>query len=661
MSDLREFLDRGVAGAGEVDLVEGVWRTSRRRRRNRRLGAGSAVAAVVAGAVVVSQWGGAGPSPDDLAPAEHTLSTPTVSEPSPEPTAATDQLAANQRFLEAIRSSGIALDYEPMESPEWAVSGGRQALVGEVLGVRASGDGFVVSVGVRQTIPDAFGFEEVDVRVSSGTLHDLTQTDLDAVGGPVLVVLPIGRSDAPTPEVFNPHTDGFWLDVPDGIGNPHVSWADMTPAWPQVDSVAELAGVLTAALPVAEPMPGIECSASYQNPPFVNGTGLTPAALDAADRLFADAGNCDREALVARAASDGTEVAIGDGDLEDQLAIPDPTGAYIGLAGTLTREPTTSEDGRLHTFDSNGWRVVIDSSGRWVEFTSGHVTYPVLQVALAEAWDSAPRWDKGAAIWRSWATGSDPDQVRVEASQGPCCLAVDGDRFALVDINNQRLLYGEGSGDTETVDLPVALRGVLAAELVEDSLTLAGTRDGQVWTALYSVATGTPQLIATVAHPDSPSLQDQLTVDSFGRVWFHELVGEELGDWVRADDPRERRAHRPLPDGSLLEIVHDESSVQLLLRAHDGPVERAWVMDQHVVVEDVELVGADLLVVIADADKPRAVVRLTPDGGEVLGTAVRPVEPYVEPGGSWEWRSPTSLLLLRATEDGVEVLDLPAG
>ncbi|NLG20557.1 MAG: hypothetical protein GX555_03880 [Actinomycetales bacterium] len=363
MSDLREFLDRGADGATEVDLVEGVWRTSRRRRRNRRLGAGSAVAAVAAGAVVVSQWGGAGPSPEDLAPAVDTGVV--TSEPAP-----VDTLAANQRFLDGIRASGVQFDYELMESPGYAVGGGLQILVGEVEGVRANGHHFVVTVEVEQSIPDVQVAEHVDAFLEVETLHDLTQADLDAVGGQVLLVLPDQpRNVHLTPKVF-PAVDGFWLDVPDGIGNPYVDYSEMGSDWPPVDSVAELSGMLSETHSLAqagEQVQPIECSASWQNPPPLNSIGLTPAALDTANELVRLAAYCDEAGLIARALADGTEVAVGEGEVAEQLAIPDPNRAYVRLEGTLA-VPVDSEPG-LHAFELEGWRVVIASDGRWVEFT----------------------------------------------------------------------------------------------------------------------------------------------------------------------------------------------------------------------------------------------------------------------------------------------------
>lgn len=364
MSDLREFLDRGVAGASEVDLVEGVWRTARRRRRNRRFGAGSAVAAVAVGAVVVRLWGGAGSSLQDLDPASDTSTATSV------PTAVVDTLSANQRFLDGIRASGLAFDYEPMESPEWAVTGGRQVLVGEVGGVRASGDHVVVTVDVQQAIPDTYVAERVDVLLNVGSLHDLAAADLDAVGGSVLVALPDQPLPADTaPEVW-PYVDGFWLEVPDGIGNPYVDYSEMRSDWPSVGSVDELAGALTEALAITqdeETALPIECSASWQNPPPLDATGLTPAALQTANDLIRLAAYCDEDGLIARAIADDTEIAVGDGEVAEQLATPDENGAYVRLESTLAR-PVDSEPG-LHAFELKGWRVVIASDGRWVEFS----------------------------------------------------------------------------------------------------------------------------------------------------------------------------------------------------------------------------------------------------------------------------------------------------
>lgn len=364
MSDLREFLDRGVAGASEVDLVQGVWSTSRRRRRNRRLVVGSAVAALAVSAVVVSWWGGAGSSLQDVGPAGDTGTAPPV------PTVVVDTLEANQRFLDGIRASGLAFEYEPMQSPGWAVTGGRQVLVGEVASVRARGDDFLVTVEVEQAVPDAYVAGRVDALLRSGSSHDLTVADLDAVGGQVLVALPDQPLPADSPPEVWPYVDGFWLDVPDGIGNPYVDYSQMESGWPPVGSVGELAGALDEALVTAiagEATLTAECSASWQNPPSLNPAGLAPAALQTANDLVRLAANCDEEGLIARAIADGTEIAVGEGAVAEQLATPDENGAYLRLEATLSR-PIDSEPG-LHVFELEGWHVAIDSDGRWVEFS----------------------------------------------------------------------------------------------------------------------------------------------------------------------------------------------------------------------------------------------------------------------------------------------------
>ncbi|WP_114908106.1 hypothetical protein [Ornithinimicrobium murale] len=362
MSDLREFLDRGVAGATDVNLVQGVWRTSRVRRRNRRLGAGAAVAAVAAGAVVVSQWGGTGPSPEDLAPAVETTSTAPV----------VDQLVANERFLDGLRASGVQPNYRPLKSPTLAVShGAGRVIVGVVSDVRPQGDDFVVTVDVQQTLPDGGELGHVDILLDSGPLHEVTPAQAVEVGGPILVVLRDQVSSEGRTDPIRPYVDGFWLEVPDGVGNPYADYADMRQAWPPVGSVEELATVLreaeVAARPEQPPPLPVECSASWQNPPFVDGAGLTPDALSTADTIFAEAGSCDEEALIARAVADGTDISIGEGDAQEQLVTPDPDGAYLALAAALTTQATVV--GEHFVFAHDGWRVVIDSNGRWVEFS----------------------------------------------------------------------------------------------------------------------------------------------------------------------------------------------------------------------------------------------------------------------------------------------------
>ncbi|MCK0110589.1 hypothetical protein MWU75_00310 [Ornithinimicrobium sp. F0845] len=360
MSDLREFLDRGVAGAPEVDLVEGVWRTARRRRRNRRLVAGSAVVAVALGGFAVSQWDRA---PVDLAPAVETT-------PSPGPV--DDLLVANQAFLAGMRASGLQVDYRPLKSPTLAISpAAAYVVVGEVWDVRARGDDFVVTVDVAETIPEDFlARDRIDVLLDSGPLHEVTPQVSAAVGGPVLVVLRNQVQPVDESAPVRPYVDGFWIDVPGGIGNPYTDYADMRADWPPVGSVEELADVLSeaevAARRVPPPLP-VECSTSWQNPPPLNSTGLSALALQTANDLIGMAATCDEEALIARALADGTVVAVGEGDVGQQLATPDDNDAYLRLEATFG-VPATRE-GDQHVFELEGWRVVVASDGRWVEFS----------------------------------------------------------------------------------------------------------------------------------------------------------------------------------------------------------------------------------------------------------------------------------------------------
>lgn len=363
MSDLREFLDRGVDGAAEVDLVGGVWRAARRRRRNRRLVAGSSVVAVAAAAVVVSQWA---PPPEDVAPAVETTAENTAPEP------ADDQLAANEAFLEGMRASGLQVDYRPLKSPTLAISpSAAYVVVGEVWDVRSRGDDFVVTVDVDRTIPeDPMASQRVDILLDSGPLHEVTPQMMAAVGGPVLVVLRNQVEPADEDAPVRPYVDGFWLDVPGGIGNPYADYAGMPEAWPTVGSVQELAAVLDEAEVAARPeettLP-VECSASWQNPPPLNSTGLSEAALETANELIGMAAVCDEEGLVARALADGTTVTVGEGEVHEQLATSDDNGAYLRLEATFGVPAVV--DGGLHVFELDGWQVVLDGDGRWVEFS----------------------------------------------------------------------------------------------------------------------------------------------------------------------------------------------------------------------------------------------------------------------------------------------------
>ena len=365
MSELREFLDRGVDGATDVDLVEGVWRTSRRRRRNRRLMAGSAVAAAAVVAIAVSPWGDSALSPEDLAPAgdRHTA-TQSVGE---------DQLLANQRFLDGLRASGLQVDYRPLKSPTLAISpSAAYVVVGEVGDVRLSGDNFVVTIDVHHSIPhNGQQADRVDILLDSGPLHEVTPQMSEAVGGPVLVVLRNQVQPADDSAPRRPYVDGFWIDVPGGIGNPYTDYADMRETWPPVTSVEELTAVLAEAEVAARPDPPpplpVECSASWANPPSLNSTGLSAAALATANELIWLSGNCDEAGLIAAAITNGTTVAVSDGEVAEQLSTPDESKVYVRLISTMARPATRVGD--LHIFELEGWRVVIDSDGRWVEFS----------------------------------------------------------------------------------------------------------------------------------------------------------------------------------------------------------------------------------------------------------------------------------------------------
>jgi hypothetical protein len=321
------------------------------------------VTAVAVGGIVLSQWGDTGTLPEDLAPAVETTTTPSP---------VVDQLVANERFLDGLRASGLQLDYRPLKSPTLAVShGAGRAIVGEVSDVRPQGDDFVVTIDVQQTIPEGDELGGVDILLDSGPMHEVTPGQMAEVGGSALVVLRDQVSSRERTDPIRPYVDGFWVDVPGGIGNPYTDYADMRDTWPAVSSVEELAEVLVdaevAARPEQPPPLPVECSASWQNPPPLDSTGLTPAALETANDLVRLAAYCDEEGLISRATADGTEVAVGDGDVADQLATPDANGAYVRLESTLA-VPVDSEPG-LHAFELEGWRVVIDSEGRWVEFS----------------------------------------------------------------------------------------------------------------------------------------------------------------------------------------------------------------------------------------------------------------------------------------------------
>lgn len=154
-------------------------------------------------------------------------------------------------------------------------------------------------------------------------------------------------------------------------------------------------------------------------------------------------------------------------------------------------------------------------------------------------------------------------------------------------------------------------------------------------------------------------MQGQLATDGNGDLWFNELSDNAAPreDWIRVDNPAERDPLRPLADGSLLAVTHSESEMRLTRHYPDGG-STEWVVRGARPLVDVELVGDNLHLVVGSGPDRFTAVRLTPDGGEVLGSASRRQEPFTEHGGSWEWTPEGSLLMLQASEEQVEIREL---
>lgn len=163
---------------------------------------------------------------------------------------AAEALEANERLVEAIFTSGIQLDYQPLASPQEAMAA-PLVVVGQVRSARvASGDAgpeVRLVVDVTRHVAGDEHLSTVETAFNIGNGFDLAQRELDEVRGPVLLVvdnlLPQDGSD--NPRLAYSHVDGAWFDVPGGIAGPYVRYDQMHDDWPQASSVVELADALT--------------------------------------------------------------------------------------------------------------------------------------------------------------------------------------------------------------------------------------------------------------------------------------------------------------------------------------------------------------------------------------------------------------------------------
>lgn len=253
--DVRLLLARAAGQVDDVDLVPAAISGARSRRRRRTaVGTGGAVAAAaIVTAVAVNGLGG-GLSTGPLDPAGTTTTAAT--------TAGTrEALEANQRLVDAIGNSGMAMDYQPLGSPHEAMAA-PLVVVGEVRSVRlaeAGGPDDIPSVLMVVDVTRHLAGDEtpgtIEASFSVGGGFSMRQSQLDEVRGPVLLVVgntEPGAGPEGMPRAY-PHVDGAWFDVPTGIDGPYVDYAELQGHWPRVGSVEELADAL-----VDLPAPGTD-------------------------------------------------------------------------------------------------------------------------------------------------------------------------------------------------------------------------------------------------------------------------------------------------------------------------------------------------------------------------------------------------------------------
>lgn len=238
---VRELLARAVDGVEEIDLAPSALAGARARRRRRAaVGVGSAVAAAaLVTALAINGLGGS------AGPVDPAASTSTSEETRP----AREALEANQRLVDAIGSSGIAVDYQPLVSPYEAMEA-PLVVVGDIRSVRLEGGDagpeVRMVVDVTRHLAGAEEPAAVEASFSVGGRFGLSQGDLDAVRGPVLLVIGnLVPDDGGVPRAY-PFVDGAWFDVPTGIDGPYVDYADLEGYWPPAEDAEELADALSS-------------------------------------------------------------------------------------------------------------------------------------------------------------------------------------------------------------------------------------------------------------------------------------------------------------------------------------------------------------------------------------------------------------------------------
>lgn len=151
---------------------------------------------------------------------------------------------ANQAWTEAVGSSGLAYDYQPLESPEDALDTAHAVVLGDITGAQPRGgagngpDRVAIRAKVREVFADAGDLRVGDAfefSVETGPGNRAQIEDGPQPGGPVLLVL--GDHEG----TLTPYPDGVWLQGVAGPINPHVPLTEMKPGWRYQDSVEAMA------------------------------------------------------------------------------------------------------------------------------------------------------------------------------------------------------------------------------------------------------------------------------------------------------------------------------------------------------------------------------------------------------------------------------------
>ena len=264
--------------------------------------------------------------------------------------------------------------------------------------------------------------------------------------------------------------------------------------------------------------------------------------------------------------------------------------------------------------------------------------------------------------------GSDGLAVAYDRSWGPCCFAADSGIFAVVDINNGRLLVINGDAVAEA-SLPFS--PVLGIDMSEGAITLIGTRQrpGQQNIQLAQVDLNGELLRPVLQREDLIVFADRSSRDRDGTLWINvsDLTpGESTGTWAEAFGGG-AQPDMPLPDETSLSIRFSDRGAAATMTRFDsaGTAVTTWELESSAPLSLAEVApdGGDILLVVTHTSEATSsglvhrLIRLTPTGTSILASFEAVTTPYIEIGGTFEWdRQSQRLIRFLPDELGVSIV-----